>query len=155
MRKMNKKGISQTIATILLIGFIITVVMLVIFWGKSYIEELADKKGALSKKQRDCTDIDLEIAKSCWRGKTAEITIKNKGTISVHKFIFRAVGVQGEGVELTGTLDGLGTKTYLPEFSTDVGKINSIDTIPYLRVALGHYVPCSKQKITTRLSGDC
>ena len=167
-KKISKKGISPMIATVLLIGFIISIILLILLWGKDYIEELAEKKGALAEKQQECTKIDLTVVKACWWGSCegvpdghscAEIVIRNKANTPVHKFVFRAVGSSGEPAEKFGkdwTLGGLETKSYdkLP-FSSDIGKINNIDIIPHLRVAFGHYVPCSKQKITAKLSDNC
>ena len=142
------------IATILLIGFVIAVILLVILWGKNYIEELAEKRGLLAEKQQECTKVKLEVVKACWRGTNATIVIRNQADLTIHKFVFRPVGKVGEPVEKSGAdgkLGGLETKSYDFEFSTDVGIVNNIDIIPYLRVALGHYVPCSKQKVTVRL----
>lgn len=158
MKKIGKKGISPMIATILLIGFVIAIILLVLLWGKNYIEELAEKRGLLAEKQQECTKIDLEVPKACWRGTTAEVVIKNKANVPIHKFVFRAVGAVGEPVEKYGTqwkLGGLETKSYDLEFSSDVGVISNIDIIPHLRVALGHYVPCSKQTVRVRLSDNC
>ncbi|MBL7100980.1 MAG: hypothetical protein ISS23_03445 [Nanoarchaeota archaeon] len=154
-RKVSKKGISPLVSTILLIGFVIAIILLIVLWGKNYIEELAQKKGALAEKQHECTKIQLGVVKSCWRGTTAEVAIKNKADLPVHKFVFRAVGAMGEPVEKMERLGSLETQLYELEFSSDVGKVNNIDIIPHLKVALGHYVPCSKQKITARLIGDC
>ncbi|MBU4502976.1 MAG: hypothetical protein KKA79_10360 [Nanoarchaeota archaeon] len=158
-KKMSKKGISPMIATVLLIGFIISIILLILLWGRDYIEELAEKKGALAEKQNECTKVSLDVVKACWTGDTAEIVIRNKANTPIHKFIFRAVGKEGSPVEKVGkdwTLGSLETKSYDGlKFPTDVGKINNMDIIPHLRVALGHYVPCSKQKITARLTGNC
>ena len=166
-RKINKKGISPMIATVLLIGFVIALMLLIILWGKDYIEELAEKRGALAEKQHECTNIQLDIVKACWRGSEAEVVIRNKADNPVHKFVFRAVGSIGEPVERYGRMCGddkkqdcklgsLETKEYKNlVFSSDVGKIKNIDIIPHIRVAFGHYVPCSKQKITVRLTDNC
>ena len=154
-RSVNKKGISPLIATVLLIGFVIAIILIVLLWGKNYIEELAQKRGALAEKQQECTKVDLTIAKACWRGTTAEVAIRNKASIPVHKFVFRAVGKVGEPVEKNEKLGSLETKAYNLEFSSEIGKINTMDIIPYLKVAFGRYIPCSKQKITARLMASC
>ncbi len=147
------------IATVLLIAFIVAVVVLIILWGKGYIEELAEKRGALAEKQQECTKIKLDVVKACWRGNNADIVIRSQANIPIHKFIFRAVGNIGEPVERFGRewrLGALETKEYSNiDFSTDVGLIKKIDIIPHLQVALGHYVPCSKQKISVKLTDNC
>jgi len=86
------------IATILLIGFVIAVILLVILWGKNYIEELAEKRGLLAEKQQECTKVQLEVVKACWRGTEANIVIRNKVDLPIHKFVFRPVGKVGEPV---------------------------------------------------------
>lgn len=161
MKKIGKKGISPMIATVLLIGFVISIILLVLLWGKGYIEELAEKRGILAEKQQECTNIQLEVPKACWSGHNiTEIVIRNKANIPIHKFVFRAVGAKGEPVEVTGGLGGLETKSYtddeFPDLGTfDVDPITNVDIIPHLKVALGHYVPCSKQMIRVRLTDNC
>lgn len=153
MRRRNKKGISPMVATILLIGFVIAIILLVFLWGKNYIEELAEKRGLLAEKQQECTRVSLGVVKACWSGGSGEIVIKNQADIPIHKFVFSAVGAAGEPSEVTSKLGGLETKSY--PFTYDeasVGVPNNVDIIPHLRVAIGHYVPCSKQKVTARLS---
>jgi len=161
-RKINKKGISPMIATVLLIGFVISIILLILLWGKDYIEELAEKRGALAEKQQECTKIQFDVLKACWRGSAeidvgteAEIVLRNKVDVDIHKFIFRAVGGIGEPIERYGKnakLGGLETKEY-KNLQFAEADVKNIDVIPHLKVALGHYVPCSKQKITVRLTG--
>ena len=153
-RKINKKGISPLIATVLLIGFVIAVILLIVLWGKNYIEELAEKRGALAEKQQECLQVELDVLKACWAGTEADIVVRNKADVPIHKFVFRAIGKTGEPVEVREPLGGLETKSYNFQFSTDVGVVNNIEIIPHLKVALGHYVPCSKQSVTVRIY-DC
>lgn len=141
------------IATILLIGFVISIMLLVFLWGKNYIEELAEKRGLLAEKQQLCTRVSLGVVKACWSGGSGEIVIKNQADIPIHKFVFSVVGAAGEPSEVTSKLGGLETKPYAFTYDeASVGIPNNVDIIPHLRVAIGHYVPCSKQKVTARLS---
>ena len=48
--KMKKKGISPLIATILLIGLVVSLVVLTTLWGKQYILEKTNKEGKISEK---------------------------------------------------------------------------------------------------------
>ena len=150
----SKEGISPMIATVLLIGFIIAIIVLIFLWGKNYIEELAEKRGLLAEKQQQCTSVQLEVVKACWRGgEVQELVIRNRGSAPIHKFIFSANGREGDTAESAGAsakLGGLETKAYTGiVFSTP--SIDTIDIIPHLRVAPGHYVPCSKQKVTAQV----
>lgn len=172
-KRISKKGISPLIATVLLIGFVISIIILVLLWGKNYIEELAEKRGLLAEKQQQCTRLQLEVVKSGCGGTDAEIVIKNKADVAIHKFVFQPIEKALEPVDKHGkewTLGGLETKPYKISFPT-CGRTpgcedpcvcnkdkcvctgDKIGIIPHLRVALGHYVPCSKQKITVNCIG--
>lgn len=152
-RKLSKKGISPIVATVLLIGFIVAIILLVFLWGKNYIEELAEKRGLLAEKEQECINIKLEVVKACWEGnQITDLVIRNNANIPIHKFAFRVVGKEeGEPIEVTEKLGEFETKSYKGSFSIEVTKDEKVDIIPYLRVALGHYIPCSKQKITAKL----
>jgi len=155
-RKISKKGISPMIATILLIGFVIAIILLIILWGKNYIEELAEKRGLLAEKQQECTKIDIvAVKKAICKGKHIEVVLRNKKDLTINKLIFRINGRSwSETFESTDRLGSLETKLYEGDFPENAKEgiscdtIASLDVIPHLKVALGHYVPCSKQKIS-------
>ena len=163
-KKINKKGISPMVATILLIAFVVAIILLILLWGKNYIEELAEKRGLLAEKKQECTKLKLDVVKACRQGSPedpgvhvtiANIVLRNEVDIPIHKFIFTAG--DSEPIEKYGTewkLGGLETKSY-PNLEFTPAGINYIDVIPHLRVALGHYVPCSDQKIRVKLTGYC
>lgn len=152
-----KKGISPLIATILLIGFTIALITLVILWGKGYIEELAEKRGILAEKQQQCTNVEITAVKAEYTElaehglREIEVVLKNKKDTTINQLVFRITGDEkGEAFESYTSLKGLEVKPYNVTFpETDV---KSIDVIPHLRVALGHYVPCSKQSIKVKVS---
>lgn len=150
---MKKKGISPVVATVLLIGFVIAVILLVILWGKGYIEELAQKRGLLAEKQQQCGDVDITAVKAVRTGGNIEVVLKNKRERRVDKFVFRVVGAgEGEAFESPNALEGLSVKPYNVEFpESDIQDISNLDVIPHLKVALGHYVPCSKQGIRVKV----
>jgi len=155
-KKVDKKGISPLIATVLLIGFVVAIMVLVFLWGKNYIEELAQKRGLLAEKEQQCTQVKLEVLRACWSGRTvSELVIRNNANLPIHKFVFTAVGSEGQPVERTGAdgkLGALETKTYaINEGELAVEDIQGVNIIPHLRVAIGRYVPCTKQKITAKL----
>lgn len=153
MLRKKKKGISPLVATILLIGFVIAIIMLVILWGRGYVEELAQKRGLLAEKQQQCTNVDLTAVKAERLGEQVKVVLKNQGSLTINKFVFRVVGGEtGEGFESRIPLRGLEVKEYIVVFSeSEFPDVNNVDVIPHLQVALGHYVPCSKQSIRVKV----
>lgn len=151
---MKKKSISPLIATVLLIGFIIAIALLVILWGKGYVEELAQKRGLLAEKQQQCQNVEITAVKAECTGGNCMVVLKNKRETKVNKFVFRITGLEeGEAFEGIGSLNGLEVKQYDIEFpESDIRDVTSLDVIPHLQVVLGHYVPCSKQSIKVKVA---
>ena len=85
----NKRGISPLIASVLLVAFVILIGSIVIFWGRSFIKERAQKEGELAEKQLKCENVEIEIknAKKIERN----IEIENKGNTAIDGFILRVV----------------------------------------------------------------
>ncbi len=150
---MKKKGISPLVATVLLIGLVIAIALLIILWGKNYIEELAEKRGILAEKQQQCQNVDITAVKAERVGGTITVVLKNKRETTVNKFVFRITGSEkGTAFESPKSLKGLEVKEYDVEFpESDIKGVESLDVIPHLQVVLGHYVPCSKQSIKVKI----
>ncbi len=143
--------ISPLIATVLLIGFVISLIVLVILWGKGYIEELAEKRGILAEKQQQCQNVEVTAIKVERLPDAIKVVMKNKKETTVHKFVFRITGEEkGEAYEALKPLKGLEVKEYTVKFP-DPGRIKSLDAIPHLQVAIGNYVPCSGKTIKIKL----
>ena len=149
---MRKKGISPLIATVLLIAFVIAIVVLIILWGKHYIEEKAAKQGKLAEKQLECERVQITIVKATRTGGTLSIGIKNLKDIPIGKFTFRIEGEKTEVIESKEKLNGLEVKEYQVEFTEDVIKnVDKINVIPWLKVATGYYVPCSNKHVVVNI----
>jgi hypothetical protein len=151
---MKKKSISPLVATILLIGLVIAIALLVILWGRGYIEELAQKRGLLAEKQQQCNNVEITAVKAECTGGNCTIVLKNKRETKVNKFIFRITGQEtGEAFESSKSLNSLEVKQYDFQFPEDAIKnAKSIDVIPHLQVVPGHYVPCSQQSIKVKVA---
>jgi len=149
---MRKKGISPQIATVLLIAFVIAIVVLIILWGKHYIEERAAKQGKLAEKQLECERVQITIVKATRTGGTLSIGIKNLKDIPIGKFTFRIEGEKTEVIESKEKLNGLEVREYQVEFTEDVIKsVDKVDIIPWLKVATGYYVPCSNKHVVVNI----
>nr|MBI4156148.1 hypothetical protein [Candidatus Woesearchaeota archaeon] len=144
--RLNKKGISEQIATVLLIGFVIALLVFVILWGRNYIQEKAEKQGKLAEKQLECENIQLEVVNSYKQADEIVVTLKNAKNKAIEKFTFR-VGIQGFATSSFDKLDSLSIRQYVVKPAESIENINSIDIIPWLKVAKGYYVPCSAKHI--------
>ena len=144
--RLNKKGISEQIATVLLIGFVIALLAFVILWGKNYIQEKAEKQGKLAEKQLECENIQFEVVNSYKQADEIVVTLKNAKNKAIEKFTFR-FGTQGFASNSFDKLDSLSIKQYVVKPTESIENINSIDIIPWLKVAKGYYVPCSTKHI--------
>ncbi|MDP2907384.1 MAG: hypothetical protein Q8O03_05580 [Nanoarchaeota archaeon] len=151
---MKKKGISPLIATVLLIGLTISIALLAILWGKNYIEELAEKRGLLAEKQQQCNNVEITSVKAECTGGNCTIALKNKRETKINKLVFRITGQEKGGAsESSEALNALEVKQYNPQFIEDeIRDAKSIDVIPHLRVAPGHYIPCSQQSIKVKVA---
>ncbi len=146
-----KRGISPLIATVLLIGFTIAVILLVMLWGKNYIEELAAKKGALAEKQQECQNVEIGVrSASMEAGQNMVAIIENKKDKAVDKFIFKGLtDDNSEIVESFDKLGGLEIKEYQARFG--MNGINKVSIIPSLKAGKNKYVACTDKYVTVKL----
>ena len=151
-RSKSKKAISNYIATILLVAFVIAIITLVFLWGRSYIEEKAEKESALTEKQLECTNVEITIVNAFQQGDLAVIAIKNLQNIEISKFTFRLIGQATDVRESFEVLKGLEVKQYNIQFSLDeVKKLDEVDVIPWLKITEGYFVPCSNQHVIANI----
>ncbi|MFH1210470.1 MAG: archaellin/type IV pilin N-terminal domain-containing protein [archaeon] len=157
MIKAKKRGISPLIATVLLIGFVIALILIVVLWGKNYIEELAAKRGALAQKQQECQIIDVTVKSiSQPTGNQITIIVENLKDKPIDKFVFRGLteGDESDVVENFERLAGLEIKSYDITFGMGFGTggIKKIDIIPELKAGKNKYVPCSDKHVTVKVN---
>ena len=81
---MNKKGISPYIATILLIGFVVAIILIITLWGRNLVEERAEKEGATSQAQLQCGSVDIQVEKV-----SNGVLARNTGTLKFEGFTVR------------------------------------------------------------------
>lgn len=151
--RLQKKGISPLIATVLLIGFVIALLLIVFLWGKNYIEELAAKRGALAQKQQECTMVEVNVKSLSFAANTAMLIIENTKDKPIDKFIFRAMNEGGDSLEVTENftkLGGLEVSEYDIPFTVGESGIKKVDVIPALKAGKNKYVPCSDKHVTVK-----
>lgn len=145
---MKKKAISQHIATVLLVGFVIALITIVLLWGRNYIQEKAEKQGKLAEKQLECENIGFEVVNAYQQGNEVIVTLKNVRDKKIGKFTFRVIGEEIEPVNSFDELDGLSIRQYSLSYSQEtIGDFQSISIVPWLNIVRGYYVPCSSKGI--------
>lgn len=147
---LGKKGISQQVALVLLVGLTIALLVLAFLWGKHYLEERAIKQGKIAEAKLECESIDISITQAYQQGPNAVIVVKNKKDIKIPKLTFRFEGVDIDPRETFEVLNNLEVKKYKLLFGEgDINKLEKITVVPWLKVAFGYYIPCNKQQKTT------
>lgn len=139
MKKRGKKGISPLIATVLLIGLVVSVAVVVMTWGRGFVKERAEKEGALSQAQLECNQIEIEVGN--------DYSVTNIGSIDIDGFIIRSSGSPEQKDTPQDVLKVSETKSY------ELGPGDEI--IPAIRPegAGAPLVPCSDKSKTLRVEG--
>ncbi|MEK6816622.1 MAG: archaellin/type IV pilin N-terminal domain-containing protein [Nanoarchaeota archaeon] len=155
-QKKRRKGVSPLIASVLLIGFTVTITSLIIIWGRTFTAERADKEQAISEAQLNCNNLDFTVTSADYSSGalTLSLGIKNKGMTTIDSFVFRinegaAVIESGEKVE------GIQEKTVGIEDASFSGipSISQVEIIPKIRVARNYYIPCStKSRVVDKVA---
>lgn len=146
-KRIKKKGVEEKVATILLVGFIIALIVLGFLWVRGFMKSRASKELALGEKQFACNEISITATDIASLGENIGITIENKKDMKVEKFSFRLTGSdQSSTVESYDILNGLEIKNY--EISQGIlTSVAQIDIIPWIKVAKNVFVPCSQQHV--------
>ncbi|MDD5254064.1 MAG: hypothetical protein PHG05_03080 [Candidatus Nanoarchaeia archaeon] len=150
--KLSKKGISPLIATVLLVGFIIVILLIALVWAKNYVQERAAKEGKLAEKKLECENLDFSVTSAQKSGSNIRIVLKNLKDDNIEKWSFRIEGNKAEIKQNYEMLEGLEIKPYEIEYdSSKTGDAEKVAIIPWLKVVPGYYVPCSGKNIVARV----
>lgn len=137
--KMNKKGISPLIATVLIVGFTIALAGVAYFFLSGTVKEQIDKQGAESDGKSKCIGVDVSFVEC--DGKI--VKFKNGGKEGVAGFTFRLK--QSDDSYLTKQLQE--SIEAGDEREYDLGSNGGGDAIP-LVPAKGYGYPCADKIIT-------
>lgn len=147
---LSKKGMDEKIATILLVGFVIVLLLIAFLWVKSFVKSRASKEIQLSEKQFECKDIAItvtdvtkaEAENALW------ITVENKKDVKIEKITFRLVGdEQAKIIDSYDALNSIEIKKYELDINNIGFTIANVDIIPWIKVARNNFVPCSQQHV--------
>jgi flagellin-like protein len=91
--RLNKKGISPLIATVLIIGFTVALAAVIMTWGQKFTKDIQEQTEETSGSQMTCAntnEVNFEIKKVCLEsGNNYKITISNDGTKKLEKMQLR------------------------------------------------------------------
>lgn len=83
VKKMNKKGISPLIATVLLIGFTIALAAVVMIWGQNLFQQTTEQTGEQASSQIKCIqEVDIDII-SATNANPIVAMVDNKGEATI------------------------------------------------------------------------
>lgn len=148
----NKKGVSIVIGWVLLIGFAVTLAVIVYQWSVKHGEKLTSETVEFVSGKVECNEISLNVQpcfRSSYGGNQLNFTITNKGFFNLKQFVINVrtgttvLNVRKEEeikVKLWKTL-----KIDIEDIS--LSNIESIDIIPIIEVE-NKMVGCDDRKIT-------
>mgnify|MGYP003943950683 CR=1 FL=1 len=113
--KKRGKGVSPLIATILLVGFTVSIVALTILWSRGYIEERAEKEEKLSSTKLACEQLKFTVTDdtysrfhpAIYEGFTStmkELEGYSVDRVMVYDGAFGGIFSKGDEVELCGII---------------------------------------------------
>lgn len=160
--KMNKKGVSPLIATVLLIAFTVALGAVVMNWGRSYTSQKMEEVKTTSDKELACArDVQIEwssisdVDQICYGGEGStgfiSFTVKNTGTTDIESL----------GINVYGTLDIMANSSINGTFIavahplrknitydyTTYGRIDKIEIMPEVKLG-GMLRKCSVNPLT-------
>jgi len=81
MKRINKRGLSPIITTVLLIAIAIVLAVIILLWARNFVPELVTKNGSDIKKV--CKDVYFEAD---YNPTTSEILVANTGNVNIFSF---------------------------------------------------------------------
>lgn len=151
--KEKKRGISPLVATILLVGFVIALIVIIILWSRAYMEELIQKRGAIAEIEAKCPNVGFTVLDASKSGDYINLVIQNNKDVEIGKFLFRVKGDKGYDIHsITPKLKLLETAEFpLIVDAEKTGKVELVEIIPWLKVAKQKYIPCSGQAVEAKI----
>ncbi|MFH1638088.1 MAG: archaellin/type IV pilin N-terminal domain-containing protein [Candidatus Woesearchaeota archaeon] len=151
--KLNKRGISPLIATVLIIGFTVALAAVILIWGQSFTKGIQSSTEEQTNTALMCAnDVKFSITGACYDGDKINITVKNDGNVDIQNFTVRLYKSQTDVCSnrsfVTTDLEKYGITTYKavtcsPSFSSMAG-IKQIELIPVIKIAtLPTAITCS------------
>ena len=154
---MNKKGVSPLIATVLLVGIVITLAVVIWFWYSNVLYE-ETQKSDITGGQACALEVEYSLSDLCVDRNIGSLFFKsqNDGTIAISRF--RVIIEDSSGAALTyQTSQGLAVaETKEIGVSYDDSTITSLERVeitPFVYSSGGKY--CTEQKREFSDIDDC
>ncbi len=155
----SKKGLSELISIILIIGIVIALASFIMLWSTNFLKQTTEETSLTAEKAITCTtDVELAISEVCYDSKI-HINIENKKDRQIDGE-FLLVKVEGDKqILLQPTPPGTNLLpfdkkrielTYFPE----VGAIKKISIIPRIQTSKG-YIFCTNSIAESRSITAC
>ncbi len=159
MMKLNKKGVSPLIATVLLIAFAVALGAVVMNWGRAYVEDTANFAQQKSDTEIKCiTDAKLDfltidgVRKVCFNssfGSTGAVhfIVQNTGTAQVTGLTLTAItedGIDNKTIAVNLSRSGL-FKAEM-NFTTATTSVQTFRIIPQIKIQ-GKDTLCPKNEL--------
>ncbi len=94
---MQKRGISELIATVLIIGFTVALGAIVIIWGVRFVSETRSEVDVSAQMGVSCTKVNFDIRSvDCSSGSITSINIINKADEDIADFIIRITDINNQ-----------------------------------------------------------
>jgi len=153
IKRMNRKGVSPLIATVLLIAFAVALGAIVMNWGRTYIDDTQDTARQGSEGLVTCSsavNLKIDVLKAIVNRdgdnvENVELSLENRGGMELPEFVVKFYDENsGEGVAIVHnqTFKKYRTSKYnftFDDSSGDLGTINDtlknvtrITTIPFI-----------------------
>ena len=86
---MAKKGASQAIMFVLLVGFAVLAGIIVMSWSMKHTEELTEYGVDFVEDNLECDKIEINVRYTLGQGDCSDLTVKNRGYIKTDRLITR------------------------------------------------------------------
>ncbi len=147
---MEKRGISPLIATVLLIGFVVTIAAIFWAWYQSTVEGQAEETAEKTTSQYTCaTNVDIKISDPTCTNETISFNIENIGLAELKDFRIIVNGTSQETLKFSQFLAPSGKiKTYVQYNSSLVQNLTHATVLPMISSTT-----CDEKRVTFTL--DC
>ncbi len=148
---MRKKGISQLVATVLLIGFAIAMAVLVYLWYKGFLFGQQQKLGCDIQGKNLCSqkvEIQVSNVECIPELNSIRMTIENKGQTIINDFRLKIRGKDNiETTLFSKSLNQGSTESFSTTYdSSNTGPLEELEVFPLVLVC-NQPVTCSQKSV--------
>ena len=90
-KRMNRRGLSPVIASVLLIALVLVLAAIIFMWARGFISEQIEKFGTPIEDLCGSVDFDVEIIEGGVLGIGYDFEIANRGNVPIFKFDIKEI----------------------------------------------------------------